>query len=75
MPSSAWPIIAVDLYDSRLGFTKKYGATHLINSSNQNSKEEIRKILKDSPLDVFVDNTGLPNVIEMGYEITGQKGE
>ena len=72
--SSAWPIIAVDLYDSRLELAKKFGATHSINSSKFDSKEMISKIMNGNSLDVFVDNTGLPKIIEMGYEITSSKG-
>lgn len=72
--SSSWPIIAVDLYDSRLDLAKKFGATHTINSKKDEAKEAIINILKNNPLDVFIDNTGLPEVIEMGYEITHSKG-
>ena len=72
--SSAWPIIAVDLYDSRLGLAKKFGATHTINSKNFDSREMISKIMDGNLLDVFVDNTGLPEIIEMGYEIISGKG-
>ena len=55
---SAWPIIAVDLYDSRLELAKKFGATHIVNSDKTNAKEEIQKIIGPKKLDIFVDNTG-----------------
>ena len=67
--SSAWPIIAVDLYDSRLELAKKFGATHIINSEKTNAKEEIQKIMGSNKLDIFIDNTGLPKIIELGYQI------
>ncbi len=72
--SSAWPIIAVDLYDSRLKLAKTFGATHIINSSKYDPREMILKILNGKSLDVFIDNTGLPEIIEMGYEITNSEG-
>ena len=72
--SSAWPIIAVDLYDSRLDLAKNFGATHTINSSKFDSREIIKKIMEGNSLDVFVDNTGIPKIIEMGYQIINSKG-
>lgn len=72
--SSAWPIIAVDLYDSRLKLAKKFGATHTINSSNIDPIKKISEILNGNSLDVFVDNTGLPEIIEMGYGMVGRRG-
>ena len=72
--SSAWPIIAVDLHDKRLDLAKNFGATHTINSSINNSKESILKILNNYPLNIFIDNTGLPEIIEMGYQIVGSNG-
>ena len=72
--TSAWPIIAVDLHDSRLNLAKTFGATHLINSKNLNAKEEICRILETKKLDVFFDNTGSPKIIEMGYQIIDSKG-
>ncbi len=72
--SSSWPIIAVDLFDSRLELAKNFGATHTINSKKDNPRKEILKILGQDNLNVFIDNTGIPEIIEMGYEIIGKKG-
>tara|TARA_Y100001968_G_scaffold169578_1_gene155278 strand:+ start:1295 stop:2347 length:1053 start_codon:yes stop_codon:yes gene_type:complete len=73
--SSAYPIIAVDLFDNRLNLAKKIGATHLINSSNKDAFEAISDILKERELDVFIDNTGVPEIIELGYKLTHSKGK
>ena len=70
---SAYPIIAVDLYDERLQLAKKFGATHLINSSKSDFAKEICSIVNGN-LDVFVDNTGLPEIIEQGYELINKDG-
>lgn len=72
--SSAWPIIAVDLIDSRLNLAKNFGATHIINAAKLNPKKEIIKILQEEKLNVFIDNTGIPEVIELGYELIESKG-
>ena len=71
---SAWPIIAVDLVESRLQLAKKLGATHLINGSNTNVEEEVRKIIGTDGLDVFIDNTGIPKIIKKGFELTKSVG-
>ncbi len=71
---SAYPIIAVDLFDQRLELASKMGATHTINASNNDPKKEIIKILNKDNLDCFIDNTGIPNVIELGYEIINSNG-
>ena len=71
---SASPIIAVDLYDNRLSLAKEMGATHIVNGKKENAKERIQDILDGQPLDVFIDNTGIPDIIQLGYEITQTKG-
>ena len=70
----AYPIIAVDLYDNRLALAKEMGATHLINSSQIDAEVGIEKVVKKLGIDVFIDNTGQPKIIEFGYQITKPKG-
>ncbi|RDI48156.1 zinc-binding dehydrogenase [Aquicella lusitana] len=72
---SAYPIIAVDLYESKLKLAKEMGATHVINSRDKDPRTEILSILSARKLDVFIDNTGLPNVIELGYSLTHAQGK
>lgn len=69
-----YPIIAVDLHDNRLSLAREFGATHLINSQKTDAIKEIKNILGSRDLDVFIDNTGIPSVIESGYEITKPQG-
>ena len=71
---SAWPIIAVDLVDSRLELAGKLGATHLINGSNSDVEEEIKKIVGIKGLDVFIDNTGITEIMKKGFELTKNEG-
>lgn len=70
---SGYPIIAVDLYDERLKLAKRFGATHLINSKKKDFVKEINSIVGNN-LDVFIDNTGSPTVIEKGYELINNEG-
>ena len=71
---SASKIIAVDIFENRLHLAKEIGATHVVNSSKENFKETIKEIINDQDLNVFVDNTGIPKVIEYGYSITNSSG-
>ncbi|MBP6917381.1 MAG: zinc-binding dehydrogenase [Legionellaceae bacterium] len=71
---SAYPIIAVDLHDEKLELAQEMGATHVINSHNLDPSLAITDILEHTKLDVFIDNTGLPNVIELGYQLTHAQG-
>jgi S-(hydroxymethyl)glutathione dehydrogenase/alcohol dehydrogenase len=71
---SAYPIIAVDLHNGRLELAKSLGATHLINSKEQDAKLAINEIIGAQGLDIFIDNTGQPSIIEMGYKLTNAKG-
>lgn len=71
---SAYPIIAVDLHDDKLALAIEMGATHVINSKQQDANQAILDILADKKLDVFIDNTGLPSIIELGYQLTHAQG-
>lgn len=71
---SASPIIAVDLFDSRLDLARRLGASHTINSAQTDAEPLIQEALAGQPLDVFIDNTGVPAVIELGYRLTHAQG-
>jgi S-(hydroxymethyl)glutathione dehydrogenase/alcohol dehydrogenase len=71
--AGAWPVIAVDLHDNRLKLASDMGATHLINSAKEDARAKIRE-LAGPQLDAFIDNTGQPAIIQMGYELTGPQG-
>ena len=72
--SGAYPVIAVDLHDNRLELARSMGATHCINSASKDAESEIRSIVKDGGLDCFIDNTGVPAIIELGYRLTKAEG-
>ena len=70
---TAHPIIAVDLYDPKLDLARLMGATHLIDARKTDAREAIREICPDG-VDVFIDNTGIPAIIEVGYQLTKPQG-
>lgn len=71
---SAWPVIAVDLHDNRLELARQMGATHLINSKKCDARQAILDIVGSAGVDAFIDNTGQPPIIEMGYQLVKPQG-
>jgi S-(hydroxymethyl)glutathione dehydrogenase/alcohol dehydrogenase len=71
---SAYPIIAVDLHADKLELAREMGATHVINSREVDAKQAITDLMGKKGVDVFIDNTGQPAVIEIGYQLTHAKG-
>jgi len=71
---SAYPIIAVDLHDAKLRLALEMGATHLINAAREDAAKAIAAIAGAEGVDCFIDNTGLPAVIETGYRLTKPQG-
>ena len=71
---SAYPIIAVDRFDSRLHLAQSAGATHLINTHNEDAGKTIEKIVGSQGVDCFIDNTGNPEIIKLGYHVTKAQG-
>jgi S-(hydroxymethyl)glutathione dehydrogenase/alcohol dehydrogenase len=70
----AYPVIAVDLFDNRLALAKEMGATHVINARTQDAKAGIEQIAGPQGIDAFIDNTGQPAIIELGYQVTKPQG-
>lgn len=72
--ASAWPIVAIDLFDNKLALARRCGATHLINSNTEDPRQAVRDILGPAGADVVVDNTGVPAIVETAYELAGNRG-
>jgi S-(hydroxymethyl)glutathione dehydrogenase / alcohol dehydrogenase len=71
--AGAHPVIAVDINAAKLAKAREFGATHTINSREENLADAVQRIL-GSPADVTFDVTGQPPVIEQAWRITGPKG-
>jgi S-(hydroxymethyl)glutathione dehydrogenase/alcohol dehydrogenase len=71
---SAYPLIAVDLYDEKLQLARSLGATHTINAAKEDAEAAIKAILGAAGADVFIDNTGQPAIIEKGYGLVKPQG-
>jgi len=73
---SAYPIVAVDLVDAKLDWSRRFGATHAFNAATMaDLPAKIREVVGAAGADVVVDTTGRPRVIEMAYELTHADGK
>jgi len=68
---SANPIIAVDKYHTKLFSSLNFGATDIIDSKLTDFEEEIKQ--RFGAIDIVVDTTGNPEIIEKGWAVTGEK--
>lgn len=71
---AAHPILGIDLHDHKLELARKLGATHTLNARQGDVREEIRKIAGPQGVDVAIENTGVADVIETAYDVTGPQG-
>lgn len=73
---AAYPVVGVDLYDTKIEMAKRFGATHGFNSTKTpDIIVEIQKIVGQAGADVVIDTTGNARVIELAYELTHPDGK
>ena len=71
----AYPIVAVDLVDEKLGMAKVRGATDVLNAGKiSNLDAEIRKIVGAKGPDKVIETTGVKFIIELAYDLTHPDG-
>ena len=72
---SGYPIIGVDILDSKIEKAQHWGIDYGFNSATTpDLKEQILKLVGPGGADVVVDTTGRPRVIELAYELTHADG-
>ena len=71
---SAHPIVAVDLYDSKLALAKSLGATHTLNVRGRDVRPLLADILGKAGADVIVECTGVVDMIQAAYELSAAEG-
>jgi S-(hydroxymethyl)glutathione dehydrogenase / alcohol dehydrogenase len=73
--AGAYPIVAVDLVDSKLAMAKARGATYCVNAANGTDLDsEIRKVVGQQGPDKVIETTGVKSVIELAYNLTHADG-
>jgi S-(hydroxymethyl)glutathione dehydrogenase/alcohol dehydrogenase len=72
--AGARTVVAVDRYDNRLALAQHCGATHTLNGATTDAFEELVNLFGNVGPDVFIDNTGAPDVIGKGYDLIAPHG-
>ena len=65
--AGASTIIAVDIDDQKLEWAKDFGATHTVNSMNEDPVEKIRELTGGNGVDVAIEAIGLPKTYEQAF--------
>ncbi|MHA1328687.1 MAG: zinc-binding dehydrogenase, partial [Promethearchaeota archaeon] len=65
-------IIMIDVNDWRLEFSKKCGATHLINSAKIDAIKEVHKILPEGP-DIIFEAAGSLPAAQLAFDLSISK--
>ena len=66
-------IIAIDVSDEKLSLAKQLGATHTINSSNENVEHSLYK-LSNGGVDICIESAGTVATIELGFRLIRKNG-
>jgi S-(hydroxymethyl)mycothiol dehydrogenase len=66
--AGASKIIAVDIDDRKLRWAEDFGATHTVNSANEDPVEAIKAVTDGNGADVCIEAIGLPSVYRQAFE-------
>jgi len=72
---NAYPIVAIDLYDSKLEWAAAFGATHTVNAREGGLETVLKGISGGRGFDVVVDVTGNTQVRQLAYNLTSNTGK
>lgn len=72
--SGAQPIIAIDLVNSKLAAAKTLGATHIVNSTEENPLEAVRSLTHGRGADYVFITVGSTRAMEQGLTLLRQAG-
>jgi Zn-dependent alcohol dehydrogenase len=72
---SANLIIAIDIYKEKINKALEAGATYIINGEMTNIIEVVEDLSEKNFMDIVVDCTGIPKMIDIGYNLTSPGGK
>lgn len=73
--AGASQVIAVDLHDYRLDFSRRFGATHTINPTHENLDEAIEDITRGQGADISVEAAGYPDTLNNCFKYVSKDGK
>ncbi len=72
--SGAYPVIVVDVLESKLKAARDFGATHTVNARECNPIEEVRKLTSGRGADYVFVTVGSTASMEQGFQMSGRRG-
>ncbi len=72
--SGAYPVIAVDVLDSKLKAAMDFGATHTVNSKKGNAIDEVMKLTSGRGADNIFITVGRSDAIAQGLQMSARRG-
>lgn len=73
--AGAKQVIAADLFDYRLEFSKRFGATHTVNPSRENLDEAVSEITGGRMPDITVEAAGYPDTLNAAFRLVTKFGK
>ena len=70
----AQQVIAVDMLDYRLEYSREFGATHTVNPDQQDVREAVREITQGEWPDITVEAAGYPDTLDMSFRLVKPDG-
>lgn len=71
----AYPIVAVDLFDSKLKLATQLGADYVFSGHQPDLEAVLRQVCGASGAEHIIDNTGRSKLIEMAYRLSAKNGK
>ncbi len=72
--AGAYPVIAVDVVESKLEAARKFGATHVVNGKQVDAIAEVKKICYGRGADYVFVTVGSAAAMTQGFRMTGGRG-
>jgi Zn-dependent alcohol dehydrogenase len=72
--TGAYPVIAVDVLDSKLEAAKKFGATHVVNAKQGDPIDAVRKLTSGRGADYVFVTVGSAAAMKQGFQMSGKRG-
>ena len=72
--SGAYPVIAVDILESKLKAARDFGATHGVNAKDPDAVDQVKKLTEGRGADYVFITVGNVGAIRQGFSMSGIRG-
>jgi S-(hydroxymethyl)glutathione dehydrogenase/alcohol dehydrogenase len=72
--SGAYPVVAVDISDTKLEAARSFGATHTVNSAKEDAIEAVKALTEGRGADYVFVTVGNAQAVRQGFSMSGRRG-